>query len=175
VNVTTLYAIDARAEREVHSVTRNHELEFKTISKHRMINHYLPKLKICLDKLDHDLIWYKDSEDLNSIGGIVLHLIEHLNRNTSRILYLDVKFDKGIEDYFPNENKEKSILIEEIDRAFLEFISALNNQISDNVNTYNIYHLVEHTGYHLGQIVDRAQRLTGTRFQFVQNGINERH
>lgn len=39
---------------------------------------------------------------------------------------------------------------------------------------YDIYHLIEHTGYHLGQVVDRVQRITGKRFQFVQNGINEK-
>ncbi|MNF04884.1 hypothetical protein D3C80_2044960 [compost metagenome] len=49
----------------------------------------------------------------------------------------------------------------------------MDNLSGDQVNQYNIYHLVEHTAYHLGQIVDRTQRLTGIRFQFVQNGINE--
>jgi hypothetical protein len=39
----------------------------------------------------------------------------------------------------------------------------------------DIYHLVEHTGYHLGQIVDRTQRINKTLFQFVQNGINEKN
>jgi hypothetical protein len=43
-----------------------------------------------------------------------------------------------------------------------------------NLNMHDIYHLVEHTGYHLGQIIDRIQRLMDRNFQFVQNGINER-
>ncbi|WP_255266592.1 hypothetical protein [Bacillus cereus] len=32
----------------------------------------------------------------------------------------------------------------------------------------------EHTGYHLGQIVDRSKRITGTAYNFCQNGINEK-
>ncbi|WP_231887401.1 hypothetical protein [Paenibacillus jamilae] len=34
--------------------------------------------------------------------------------------------------------------------------------------------MVEHTAYHLGQIIDRVQRLAGHRFQFVQTGLNEK-
>lgn len=37
------------------------------------------------------------------------------------------------------------------------------------------YHVVEHTSYHLGKVIDRAQRKTGAVFQFVQNGLNERN
>jgi len=36
-----------------------------------------------------------------------------------------------------------------------------------------MYHLVEHTGYHVGQIVDRTKRLKGKRFDFVKEGIHE--
>lgn len=118
--------------------------------------------------------WYKESEDLNSIGGIVLHLIEHLNRNTIRLRDTNATFIKGIENHFPNKNQDKAILIEELDRTFSDFESALDNSSSNKIDIYNIYHLVEHTGYHLGQIIDRVQRITGNRFQFVQNGINER-
>lgn len=37
-----------------------------------------------------------------------------------------------------------------------------------DLDRYDIYHLVEHTGYHLGQIIDRTQRMSHTLFQFVQ-------
>jgi hypothetical protein len=153
---------------------RDPSLEFKIISKHRMVSHYLPKLKICLEHLDFNLIWHKESEDLNSIGGIVLHVVEHLNRNTIRLRNPDAKFNKGIENHFPYMEQDIAIIIEELDRTFSEFETAMNNLSSDQIDIYNIYHLVEHTGYHLGQIIDRAQRITGLRFQFVQNGLNEK-
>jgi hypothetical protein len=151
---------------------RNHSLEFKIISKHRMISFYLPKLKICLEHLGNELIWTKESEDLNNIGGIVLHLKEHVDRNTKRLREVNITFDTGIENYFPNINKDKQPLIEGLERSFLDFGLALDN--SSQFDLYNIYHLVEHTGYHLGQIIDRALRMGGIKFQFVQNGINER-
>jgi hypothetical protein len=151
----------------------SHSLEFKIISKHRMISHYLPKLQICLNSLNDDSIWLKESTDLNSIGGIVLHIREHLIRNTARLKDPNVQFAKGIEDQFPNTFQLKSTLIEDLTQAFLSFENAIDAINSEQFNLYNIYHLVEHTGYHLGQIIDRAQRMTGVRFQFVQNGINE--
>ncbi|MBY6273477.1 MAG: hypothetical protein CW346_14870, partial [Bacillaceae bacterium] len=45
----------------------------------------------------------------------------------------------------------------------------------DEIDMHSLYHLVEHTGYHLGQIVDRAKRMTKKSFNFCQNGINERN
>jgi hypothetical protein len=153
---------------------RNHSFEFKIISKYRMINHYFQKLKSCLENLSNESIWHKESEDSNSIGGIVVHLIEHINRNTARLRDQNVIFNQGIEKHFPDINQDKAMIVEELDRSFIDFGNAMDNIDSDQIDTYNIYHLVEHTGYHLGQIIDRTQRLTGIRFQFVQNGINER-
>jgi hypothetical protein len=139
-----------------------------------MINHYFPKLKCCLEHLSNESIWQKESEDSNSIGGIVLHLIEHIKRNTIRLRDQNVIFNQGIEKHFPDINKDGAVIVEELDRSIIDFGTAMDNLDSDQIDIYNIYHLVEHTGYHLGQIIDRAQRLTGIRFQFVQNGINER-
>jgi hypothetical protein len=155
-------------------LVRNHSFEFKIISKHRMISHYLPKLKTCLEHLNNEIIWHKESEDSNSIGGIVKHLIEHLNRNTTRLRNRSATFNQGIENHFPDLNQDRTILVKELESSFMEFGIAINDINADQIDTYGIYHLVEHTGYHLGQIIDRAQRITGIKFQFVQSGINER-
>lgn len=42
----------------------------------------------------------------------------------------------------------------------------------DTEQMHQLYHVVEHTGYHLGQIIDRVQAATGEKFSFVQNGLN---
>ena len=34
---------------------------------------------------------------------------------------------------------------------------------------------MEHTSYHLGQIVDRTKLIKGQQFKFCQNGINEKN
>jgi len=35
-------------------------------------------------------------------------------------------------------------------------------------------HRMEHTGCHLGQIVDRTRRLSGREFRFCQRGMDEK-
>ncbi|RFT66321.1 hypothetical protein D0U04_13980 [Bacillus clarus] len=34
---------------------------------------------------------------------------------------------------------------------------------------------LEHTSYHLGQVVDRTKALKGQKFNFCQNGLNEKN
>ncbi|MFT9369377.1 MULTISPECIES: hypothetical protein [Paenibacillus] len=62
--------------------------------------------------------------------------------------------------------------MDEVEDAFSAFCAALDN--TGYINMYDVYHVVEHTAYHLGQIIDRVQRLAGHRFQFVQTGLNEK-
>lgn len=145
--------------------------QFITISKHRMIHHYLPKLTASIESLDESMLRLKEAEGMNSIGGIVGHLLLHVRRNTQRFRDPSVVFAQGIENEFPEGIGDKRALIAEAEEAFQAFDEAVC--ACREVDMYDLYHLVEHTGYHLGQIIDRAQRLTGTRYRFMQNGISE--
>lgn len=146
---------------------------FITISKHRMCDQYLHKLRICIESLTEDQLWQSDSERSNSIGGIVLHIMEHIDRNTARMMNPHMIFEQGIERFFPASLEKKAEVIDRLTAAFNRFGTAVDH-VGLAADMYNIYHLVEHTGYHLGQIVDRAQSLAAAKFEFVQNGINEK-
>jgi hypothetical protein len=145
---------------------------FVLISKHRMINHYLPKLITCLENITDEQIWSKETVGSNSIGGIVLHVLEHIKRNTQRLKNPGSIFDKGIEDYFPQATLNKNDLLNEIAISFKELGEAFNN--THIIDMHSIYHLIEHTGYHLGQLVQSSQKFSGIKYHFVQNGIDER-
>jgi hypothetical protein len=153
--------------------------EFIRISIFRMCEHYLPKLKIALDAVDKEVLWKHEIETLNSIGGIVLHIGQHIQRHVMRYSN-NGKVEGGIEDYFPDETSlSSSDLIQIITDRFNTWREVMTDYLEGNrdqekLDMFDIYHLVEHTGYHLAQIIDRVQRLTDKRFQFVQNGINER-
>lgn len=152
---------------------------FIKISQQRMHKHYLPKLIQSVRALDTDSLWLKESDILNSAGGIVLHICEHVRRNSIRFSNLHpVEFGKGIEDHFPDFNLSPEELCQVAIEAFDEFHAVLDRlleQTPEEIDMHSLYHLVEHTGYHLGQVVDRAKRMTQTSFQFCQNGINERN
>ncbi|MGZ9586646.1 hypothetical protein [Paenibacillus marinisediminis] len=154
-------------------------LEFTRISIFRMCEHYLPKLKIALDSVDKDVLWKHEKDTLNSIGGIVLHIGQHIQRHVIRYTNSG-KVEGGIENYFPDEVATSATdLIQFITERFNSWREVMfdyteGNKDEQNLDMFDIYHLVEHTGYHLGQIIDRVQRLTNRSFQFVQNGINEK-
>lgn len=156
----------------------NELLGFTRISILRMCEHYLPKLNIALDGVSKDILWKHEKERLNSIGGIVLHVGQHIQRHIIRYSNSG-KVEGGIENYFPDENASSSLeLIQFINERFNSWREVMNDYTEgikdeENLDMFDIYHLVEHTGYHLGQIIDRVQRLTDKNFQFVQNGINE--
>lgn len=152
---------------------------FVKISQQRMYNHYLPKLVQSLQELNSDAIWGKEAENLNSVGGIVLHICEYVRRISVRFSNQNHSgFNKGIEDYFPDLNLSPEELIQTAKKTFDEFNSVMEKLLEnmpDEIDMHSLYHLVEHTGYHLGQIIDRTKRITKTSFNFCQNGINERN
>ena len=39
-----------------------------------LLDHYLPKIERCLEKLTDEQIWWRANEESNSIGNLVLHL-----------------------------------------------------------------------------------------------------
>jgi hypothetical protein len=155
-----------------------HLHEFILISIFRMCEHYLPKLKIALDGVDKDVLWKHEMEILNSIGGIVLHVGQHMDRHIIRYSS-GGKIEGGIENYFPDKVTLSSTeLVQYITGSSTSWREVMTDYVEgkrdfENLDIYDIYHLVEHTGYHLGQIIYQVQRLTNRSLQFVQNGINE--
>ncbi|KEK22923.1 DinB family protein [Bacillus gaemokensis] len=149
---------------------------FYKVAYHRMYDHYLPKLRQTIEHLNAEELW-KQEGAVNSIGGIVLHICEHVKRNSSRYSNPNIHFEKGIEEYFPIMNLSTDMLSQTIQKVFdewkREYINACNEKPS--IDIHSLFHLVEHTSYHLGQVVDRTKLLKGTKLDFCQNGLNEKN
>jgi hypothetical protein len=152
---------------------------FIKISQQRMYSHYLPKLSSCIEELSLEALWKKDNFNLNSIGSIVLHICEHVKRNSIRFSQLSHSgFGIGIDDYFPDLKLSPDELNHMVKEALDEFNTVMNKlikSIPNEIDMHSLYHLVEHTGYHLGQIVDRTKMTTNKSFNFCRNGISERN
>ncbi|MFK4342240.1 MULTISPECIES: DinB family protein [unclassified Paenibacillus] len=146
--------------------------EFKIISKHRMNDQYLIKLRACVETLDEQVLWQVGEGETNSIGGIINHIMVHVRRNAAKLIDPTITYKQGMEDSFTPSLQDKVQLMVEVEEAFSSFCAALDN--TGSIDMYNVYHVVEHTAYHLGQIIDRVQRLADHRFQFVQTGLNEK-
>jgi hypothetical protein len=151
--------------------------QFVKISVHRMVDHYLPKLLQSVQALTAEQLWLKESEHLNSVGGIVLHICEHVKRNTELYRGSSKADQQGIEEFFPQAEMSPKELAAETERAFTDWKTAITEycrQDENSIDLFRLYHLVEHVSYHLGQIVDRVKRMRQISFQFCQNGLNER-
>ncbi|EOP11139.1 MULTISPECIES: DinB family protein [unclassified Bacillus (in: firmicutes)] len=151
------------------------ELVYK-ISYHRMQDHYLPKLIQAISLVSEEDLW-KQGNSVNSIGGIVLHICEHIQRNTIRYKNPNIVFEKGIEEYFPVKRQHTEVLIKTFEEIFDEWGKAFIQAFAEkgHIDLHSLLHLVEHTSYHLGQIVDRTKSIKGQQFNFCQNGINEKN
>ncbi|HDR7968188.1 MULTISPECIES: DinB family protein [Bacillus cereus group] len=151
------------------------ELVYK-ISYYRMQDYYLPKLVQAIQFVSEDNLW-KQGESVNSIGGIVLHICEHILRNTSRYKDPNIVFEKGIEEYFPTKRQRTEVLTKTVEEIFDEWGKAFIQAFAEkgHIDLHSLLHLVEHTSYHLGQIVDRTKSIKGQQFNFCQNGINEKN
>ncbi|AAS41857.1 MULTISPECIES: DinB family protein [Bacillus] len=151
------------------------ELVYK-ITYHRIQAHYLPKLVQAVQFVSEENLW-KQGESVNSIGGIVLHICEHMQRNTSRYKNPNIVFEKGIEEYFPTKRQHTEVLLQYVEKVFDEWGKAYIQAWEEkrHIELHSLLHLVEHTSYHLGQIVDRTKLIKGQQFNFCQNGINEKN
>ncbi|HDR7706433.1 TPA: hypothetical protein QCX91_004081 [Bacillus thuringiensis] len=151
------------------------ELVYK-ISYHRMQDHYLPKLVQAIRLVSEEDLWKKETS-VNSIGGIVLHICEHLQRNTRRYKDPNIVFENGIEEYFPVKQISSEALLKTVEEIFDEWGKAYIQVWEEKryIDLQSLLHLVEHTSYHLGQVVDRTKCIEGQQFNFCQNGINEKN
>ncbi|MBO1580539.1 hypothetical protein [Bacillus sp. XF8] len=149
---------------------------FYKVAYHRVYDHYLPKLLQTIGHLNAEELW-KQGESANSIGGIVLHICEHVKRNSIRYLNPNIHFEKGIEEYFPimyfSPEKLYKTVQETFDEWKKEYVKACNE--NTHIDMHSLFHLVEHTSYHLGQVVDRTKLLKGRKMNFCQNGLNEKN
>lgn len=151
---------------------------FLSISIHRMCDQYLSKISKCIEALTREQLWERGVNQTNSLGGILLHICEQVYRNTLQYRDKGVVFQSGIEDYFPDLGLSCEELMRKVDETFKTWEMAVKSIAANSptaMDMHRTYHLVEHTSYHLGQLVDRVQIETGKSFKFVQSGLNERN
>ena len=54
-------------ENNVHSA-------FLTLSHHKLLEQYWPRLRACVESLTDEQVWWRPNEASNSIGNLILHL-----------------------------------------------------------------------------------------------------
>lgn len=153
---------------------------FLKIALHRVCDLYFLKLKEAFKPVTKEILWREAYENGNSIGGIVLHVCEHVHRSCIRLTEQDQLLKQGFENYFPNQNDTPEEVLHRLEEQLNDW-KALMKQYIHNEKEFNLehlhhlFHMVEHAGYHLGQVIDRIQGSTGVKFEFCKNGLNENY
>jgi uncharacterized damage-inducible protein DinB len=145
--------------------SKNHGQEFVEISRATLRDDYLPQVIKVVAELSDEDIWWRPNEASNSIGNLLLHL----NGNIGQWIVSSI----GGVEFFRNRDAEfsergpipKTELISKLTKTVADADSVLasigeekllvRHQIQkfDVTAMHAIYHVIEHFGYHLGQIL----------------------
>src|SRR5688572_22096826 len=141
------------------------ETEFIEASRVFLREDYLPKLLHCMEGLSEEDLWWRPNEVSNSIGNLVLHLCGNIRQwIVSSIGGVEFKRDRDGE-FAARGPIPRAELIEALKQAVAEVDAVLaqldSRRLLDRlmIQKYDVstmqavYHVVEHFGYHLGQIL----------------------
>ena len=159
---------------------RTPETEFIEASRTFLREDYLPKLLQCVSLMSDEDLWWRPNEVSNSVGNLVLHLCGNLRQwIVASLGGVEFKRDRDAEFAARGPVAKAELLenlklaVNEVDGVLATFDTAkLLNRV--NVQKYDvsalqaIYHVVEHFGYHLGQILYIYKLRTGTDPQFYK-------
>jgi hypothetical protein len=133
-------------------------------SRTRMLEQHWPRLRICVESLNDEQVWWRPNETSNSVGNLILHL----NGNVTQWLIGSFRKLEDRRDR-PAEFRERQMipraeLLEKLGATMKDASAVLSSVTeADLLATYEIqgykvtgldavYQVVEHFGLHYGQI-----------------------
>ena len=149
-----------------------------------LVDHYLPKIERCLEKLTDEQIWWRANEESNSIGNLVLHLCGNARqwiisgvggRPDARIR--DAEFEQRevisrdeLLTLLRSTLSEIETVLRSLDPSTLLDRRKIQGDDVDLLEA--IFHVTEHFSMHTGQIIMLTKMLTASdlRFYDFENG-----
>jgi uncharacterized damage-inducible protein DinB len=143
-----------------------------------LLDHYLPKIERCLEKLTDEQIWWRANEESNSIGNLVLHLCG--NARQWIISGVGGQPDERVRDA---EFQQREVISRD---ELLALLRSTLSEIDTTLRTLDpavllerrkiqghdvdileaIFHVTEHFSMHAGQIILLTKLLTATDLRF---------
>ena len=127
----------------------------------------------CLSRLDDNQVWLRDSENMNAVGNLVLHLSGNVRQwaisaigGAEDIRQRDAEF--GVRDGVSRDDLRR-MLADTIGRATKIIRGVTEERLTERLTVQKytltvleaIYTIVEHFGQHTGQIIFATKLLTG--------------
>jgi hypothetical protein len=153
---------------------------FLEFSRRKLMEHYWPRLRTCVESLTTEQVWWRPNAASNSIGNLILHL----NGNVRQ--WLVVSFNRKADDRnrpaeFGAEDGMSAVqLLEKLGATMNDAAEVLARLTeADLIAPYEIqgyhvsgleavYQVVEHFGLHFGQVTYVAKSLSGRDLGFYR-------
>ncbi len=140
---------------------------FVASSVSRLQEEYLPRIHSAVEILDSDEIWWRPRDCTNSVGNLLAHLSGNVRQwIISGLGGVDDDRNRAREFAQPDEDGEdRNSLLARLDATVedaCEVISGLDVESLEGLHSIQggrttgleaVYHVVEHFGWHVGQIV----------------------
>ena len=144
--------------------------------KVRVFEESIPRIFSCLDRLEEAQIWHPPSENLSSIGNLILHLEGNARQWILSGLYQQPDNRKRSLEFDPGHNQSAEELKQLLKHMQHEILKAIETPVDLN-QTYHpqvftesgvgiVVHVIEHFSYHTGQIAFYTKMLTGQDLKF---------
>jgi uncharacterized damage-inducible protein DinB len=153
---------------------------FLDFSRRKLLEHYWPRLRTCVESLSEQQVWWRPNEASNSIGNIVLHLNGNMRQ------WLVVSFNRR-----PDDRDRPAEFAAESGMTAAQLLVRLGATIDDatavltrlteadllapyQIQGYHVtgleavYQVVEHFGLHYGQIAYITKSLIGRDLGFYR-------
>jgi uncharacterized damage-inducible protein DinB len=145
-----------------------------------LLDHYLPKIERCLEKLTDEQIWWRANEESNSIGNLILHLcgnarqwiISGVGRQPdARVREAEFEQREVISrdellTLLRSTLSEIDTVLRTLDPSTLLDRRQIQGHDVDLLEA--IFHVTEHFSMHAGQIFLLTKLLTGTDLRFYE-------
>jgi hypothetical protein len=153
---------------------------FLEYSRQKLLGHFWPRLRKCVEPLTEEQVWWRPNEASNSIGNLILHL----NGNVRQWL---VGWFNGAEDkrdrpaeFNAREGMTAGELLERLGATMDEAAGVLERMTAGHlvaryeIQGYHVsgldavYQVVDHFGLHFGQIAYITKALSSTDLGFYR-------
>jgi hypothetical protein len=154
--------------------------EFIAFSVHTLREHYLPKVREAVEQLEEPEIWLRAGNASNSVGNILLHMAGNLRQHI--ISGVGGKPDERNRplEFAARGGVPKELLLQTLEDTVREACAVLEAfdvkllgeariiQKNKVILLGDIYHVVEHFAYHVGQIIYAVKAVKDKGFNWYQ-------
>lgn len=155
--------------------------QIKSEVRRRLIDESMPRLKMCLEKLTEEDIWWRPNDNSNSVGNLILHLCGNIRQWMLSALGGSVDNRVRQKEFDERGPLPKDTLIQKLDQVMKEVGELLDRlhpealiekkvvQGFEETGMSILIHVIEHFSYHVGQIVYMTKAAKDIDLKFYGN------